>query len=101
MFELLFEGLVSLVTGIVSFLSGIFTQQAVDKTISLKKLFWLVFFALLIVMVTIEASCIFNKNCISFSWKMVALEFMICIGLGLFTVGLVKLSFLIKLKKKG
>ncbi len=94
MFELLFEGL-------ASFLSGIFTQQAVDKTISLKKLFWLIFFVVLIVMASIEASCFFNKNCMPFSWKMVALEFIVCIGLALFTVGVVKFSFWIKRKKKG
>lgn len=100
MLELLFEGLPSLVGGIVSFLSGIFTQQAVDKTISLKKLFWLVFFGLLIVIAAIEASCVYNKNCIPFSWKTVALEFMICIGLGLFAVSLVKFSIFVKMKKK-
>lgn len=100
MFELLFEVLASLMGGVASFLSGIFTQQAADKTISLKKLFWLVFFLLFFVMLSIEASCIFNKSCISFSWKMALLELMICVGIGFFAVGLVKVSFWLKRRKK-
>lgn len=100
MLELLFEGLASLLRGIASPLSGIFTQQAADKTISLKKLFWLIFFLLFVVITSIEVSCVFNKNCIAFSWKMLALEFIACIGLSLFTVGLVQFSFWVKMKKK-
>jgi uncharacterized membrane protein len=100
MFELLFEGLTSLIGAMASFLSGIFTQQAVDKTISLTKLFLLVFFVLLLVMLSIEASCVFNKNCQSFSWKMALFELMICVGLGLFAVYWVKFSFWLKRRKK-
>ncbi len=88
-----------LVETLASFLSSIFTQQAAEKKISLKKLFWLLFFTLLTVMTAMEGSCFFNENCIAFSWKFVGLEFITCVGFAFFIVGLIKLSFWFFAKK--
>ena len=96
MIELLFESIASLIGGAASFFSGVFTQQAIDKTISIKKLFTLIFLTLGIVMVSIELSCLFSSSCSPLSWKTIVLEIFACTFISIFSVVLVKIAFFIK-----